>query len=194
MGTELSDQDRERIRAEEIFRFEVRKGIEHQEPEPSKWRQVCGFLNSTFGNFVCVAIVVPLFIWLFSAIQSNYAMTRVTEDLVRRLDTEISFRLRSYWYKLEKASTRAEVGEFVKSLDAEKWVFPEFSDRPMVSLMTELSRLIPEDRKADVEKARDALSRRNRNELTQVLTTRNWIRVPDAAQQVDSVDRGQQGR
>jgi hypothetical protein len=52
----MTEEDKERIRAEEIFREEVRRDITSRERR-SRWQVLIGFLSTFFGITDCLTLV-----------------------------------------------------------------------------------------------------------------------------------------
>ena len=78
----MTEEDKERIRAEEIFREEVRRDITSRERR-SRWQALIGFLNTSFGLWILTTLLVGGALYLYGRWETH-----------NRLDREISHRLR----------------------------------------------------------------------------------------------------
>lgn len=162
----LNDLEKEKIKAEEIYRLEVRSKIPNQ--KASIWK----FINSPFGLWFLSTIAVGFITWGYSILQSKYEQNRIINERVRRLDIEIFERVYAYdvalrsivddkgkntgvWLKALEA--RADLLKLYSSLFTEPEpielssgviipvsnVFEEFSGRSAKGLMVELAQYLP---------------------------------------------------
>lgn len=89
----LTEDEKRRIRAEEIFRLEVRAELKAEMPPPS-WRQRLGsWLNSSFGLWVLSSIALTGLTTGYTYYQNMRAEEVKKAEAVRRLDLEIAGRI-----------------------------------------------------------------------------------------------------
>ena len=154
----LSQEEKDRIQQEEIFRLEIQKSLEKRTPRIKK------FFSSNIGIFLLSAVVIPLIIYSYNT-WSAYEIKRETQiNLIKKLDFEIEGRLSQFLvsfqylvdikngdsnYDFKSDSSRivfAELWRELKSNMSEKKfifsTFNEFEHRSTVSLIMELSQLL----------------------------------------------------
>ncbi len=86
----LSDLEKEKLKSEEVFRFEVRKSLEVKPKDNSTfWK----FLNSSFGIFILSTIIVGGFSFTYKEWQNNVRNAE-TEKIETREKNNIRNRLR----------------------------------------------------------------------------------------------------
>lgn len=91
----LTDEEKKRIEEEE----KIREGVRKDKP-----LGVWGFLNSSFGIFVCSSLVLASFTTLFTYCQSSIKEKKENLEIILRVDDEIRHRL----YLAESQLTRFE--------------------------------------------------------------------------------------
>src|SRR6266853_1536157 len=89
----LSEVQKEAIRAEEIYRREVRQEEEHQKPLPSTGERAFAFLNSGLGLFLLSTVVVGVFSWSYGEISHAREKRLHAEEMTQMLRLEIGNRL-----------------------------------------------------------------------------------------------------
>jgi hypothetical protein len=152
----LSSEDEARIRAEEIYRTEVRDDIaaaRHSKTEGARarfWR----FVNSSLGIWFLSTLVVGTGSWLFSVWRDARTARRENTRTIQRLDIEITTRLDQFAssvngllgrhaYETALAALENPVGNPYAAS-----AYPEFRERGLTSLIRELyERSPPEERK-----------------------------------------------
>jgi hypothetical protein len=159
----LSDEDRGRLRAEEIFRAEVQRSL--CAPK-SQLQRLLAFLNSSLGLWILSALFITGLSTTYSAWSAKQAERRRSEDAIRRLDIEIAHRIESIsiigdgvvtFTQLHSAKAalrgaseaRPEVGE----LGDYRPIFIEFNGRSLFSLIWELQRTLPQSERVAVQPA-----------------------------------------
>lgn len=88
----LKEEEKALIRAEEIYRLEVRRELEASKPHPSRRAQLWLFLNSSIALWFLSSVVLAGLTALFTANQRSHAEQLRKAEIVRHLDTEISNR------------------------------------------------------------------------------------------------------
>ena len=89
----LSAQDKARIRAEEIFRDEVRRQIEADKGKNSAQDNLWSILNSSFAVWFLSSVVVAGITAAFARYQKIHSARIQKNDIQRRLQTEIGSRI-----------------------------------------------------------------------------------------------------
>jgi hypothetical protein len=92
----LSNEERQHLRAEEIFRQEVRRDIEARVQDRSRRAKFWHALNTPFVLWVLSSIVVGSFGWAFSTFQASRDEKARNLELVRKLDTEIAIESKQH--------------------------------------------------------------------------------------------------
>src|SRR5579862_4598115 len=107
----LTDDEKARIRAEEIFRLEVNRELAASKPRGSLRERSWAFLNSSLGLWVLSSVVLAGLTTAYAHYQSNREEQTRKAELERRLDTEISSRISSALAGLRLDKVRIEQGE-----------------------------------------------------------------------------------
>jgi hypothetical protein len=130
----LSDDEKARIREEEIFRAEVQKSLI---AKPSG--RLLSFLNTSLGIWLLSTLVLGLFGWTFAQWQA----TRANEEQIRKLDAEIETRLEAANAYLSSATPENALLILLNPPGAERALLPEFVNRNLKSLLYELHDRVP---------------------------------------------------
>jgi hypothetical protein len=149
----LSDDDRARVRAEEIFRSEVRSQLANRE-RPSRGARLLEFLNQPVILWLLSSVVVGLISWQYTRWEERQAQQRQIQAEVRNLDLEIHGRLRRAADRLLNARNVVGVREAIRMLDEPSGMFVDLGQRNMENLLVSLVWLIPEGETASLEAAR----------------------------------------
>jgi hypothetical protein len=203
----LTNDDRTRIRQEELFRQEIQKELNAKEVSPL-WKQAFSnfwtVANSTLGFFILSTIFLPYAITHFTRAQSEAqaaARTRHAQaERVQHLDLEIEGRLAQFLanveplvivphdrqfslrapYSLSDIRRQWRIFKMAPSANAEQSsIYNEFHARTTVSLVVELSSIL----KAQAENEK-AIS--NTTEHTQQLKSRAHARLLDIARHIQT--------
>lgn len=89
----LLEEEKTRIRAEEIFRHEVRREIEAGMPKHSRGKQLWSLLNSTFTLWFLSSVVLAGLTAVITMHQKSHSEQMHKADIQRRLNTEIGSRI-----------------------------------------------------------------------------------------------------
>lgn len=111
----LPERDRERIRAEEIFREEVRTALQKQ--TPITWRgQIWKFLNSSFAIFLLSSVVLGAISWQYQRWVSN--QTRQSELALLRDEAtlELGYRFFIMREALKESTATGRDGQYVRAV------------------------------------------------------------------------------
>jgi hypothetical protein len=90
----LSDEDRQRIRQEEIFRQEIRQDLEKAKASNQSFpRRVVNFLNTGLGLWFLTTVAVGLVSFSYAKWDEHNTKIRDNRTTERKLNIEISTRL-----------------------------------------------------------------------------------------------------
>lgn len=89
----LTEEERARIRAEEVFRLETRRELEASKPRPSYREQLWALLNSSFALWFLSSVVLASLGSAYARYQTGQLEQARKVEIKRRLDTEISNRI-----------------------------------------------------------------------------------------------------
>lgn len=149
----LTEEQREQIRTEEIFRAEVQHALKTPEAQTLKartWR----FFNTALGLWVLSSLLLGGLTAGFGYLQSHLATVRRNRDLVDRDDVQMSVRLEYSQLLLKSASDpdakqggngierkrniyQSGLRSFLEDTP-ETRLFPELKDRSTLSLVFEV--------------------------------------------------------
>jgi len=162
----LTEVEKSHLKAEETFRYEVRKSLEKKE-EKKFGRMVLDFFNSAFGLWLLSTVVVGLIVSLYSNIKTKNEIAATNTETMRKLTTEISGRLQVFKISLSQLPVEQYYEYSYKQLahmidgtgiidkgsasqDRPIFIFPEFQDRTLQSLLFEMERLTKNETQATV--------------------------------------------
>lgn len=175
----LTEEDKTRIKSEELFRHEVREGLKDSKPK-TFWNNLWTFVNSNFGMWVMSTVVAGSFILIFSIVQQKLDSNKLRNESIDKIKTEVKSRMDFLFVQLMELEQDIVVADtssgldsidlkelsirlqnLAKSLDGSSIVnreasvtsnvFPDFKDRTIASLFYELQHL--EDDKTHKERA-----------------------------------------
>lgn len=167
----VSDEQRLQIRAEEVFRQEVRHALEQQKAPPSARTKAWAILNSSFVLWLLSSVLVSGLTAAYARYQDARAARAQQQDLVRRLDTEIGNRIyhtrvglevdrdnvERGAYELTVRDVYARLGGYLNNTaeggNQDYSVFPEHRSRNFPSLLIELTSLVAADELGEVAAA-----------------------------------------
>lgn len=89
MDFDLPKKQRDRIRAEEIYRAELRKELEQQQPAKSLGSQLWAVANSSFGIWLLSTVVLGLMVWSWTRIQEHRAEKKIAHEKRVKLTFEV---------------------------------------------------------------------------------------------------------
>lgn len=158
----LSEADRARLTAEEVFRQEVRDSL--KEPK-TRGEKALEFFNSSLGILVLSTVVLGGLSAAGTKWWESHQRRVQDRETVRRLDVEIAFRLQQIpllnkeMVSFTELNTvkgalagKNDVNPQIGSLGDFEPIFPEFTGRTLFFLIWELQRTLPEDQKTTFEK------------------------------------------
>lgn len=171
---EINETEKARILAEEKYREEIRADLAKLRTPSTRRQRLWNFLNTSLGIWLLSSIVLGGFGFLYTTSQSLMTERRSKATSVRKLDTEIASRFLQ-WYRIgeveEIKRDFAEPSAFARFYG---WlikppnqaanflyviypVFPEYEQRPLISLVTELRTLVDGSQELELDKVVDRL-------------------------------------
>jgi len=182
MNPKLNDEERERIRAEEIFRDEVRKSLSVKR---SFWGKVYVFFNSSLGVFVLSGVFLTGVSSLYVRTSEQRREDSARRENARKLLVEIPFRVEElkklesdvFSYSSLQTVRSAITGKTINDaavgqLGDFEPIFAEYSGRSLLALLWEYQGLLDEKSRADVNAAIAAAKN-----LASLVDTQNLVRV-----------------
>jgi hypothetical protein len=148
----LSEEERERIRAEEIFREEVRRQLVAKTPPKrgfwkSGWQLMCQFMNSSFGIWLLSTVVVGAVTFEYTKNLEQSKAAESARDTVQRLNVELSRRAAELRYEVQSidaASPTDRDSRFREAVETVRHprnpIFEAFARRPLSSVLWERTR------------------------------------------------------
>lgn len=141
----LSEEEKTRLRSEEIFREEVRKSLAPKERSEQK---LLAFLNSSFGIWLLSSVVLATFTAAWSYGSTERQRHKVREERISKIQTELSYRIGEASERLrlfESDEDRFYIGYALSPLTsalsmsskAGSAIYPEFNERSARSLLVE---------------------------------------------------------
>lgn len=148
----LSEQEKDRIRAEELYRNQVKAECE----PPRTWlKQAWGFLNSAFFLTAVIAILGTLLGWMYQEYGSWQARRDQTQQRRDNIALEISVRCAQAesQFTNSKLDDKQQISQARKMLDGEigASVHEELDNRKLVSLLYEEASLVGLEQQASIE-------------------------------------------
>ncbi|MCI0561610.1 MAG: hypothetical protein MN733_24235 [Nitrososphaera sp.] len=165
----LSDEDRQNIRLEELYRHEVRKELDAHTGSKRFSSRSWNFLNSSFGLWFLSALFISGFGSLYAQYQTGIDERLKNIDTVAKLDLEIEHRLSQALQRLYIVQREAEQGntesttmmvqqrvlEVLESFrqapeSGTTSLYPEFANLSTLAVLAELRRRLPADRRKEI--------------------------------------------
>lgn len=161
----LSDEEKTRIKSEEIFRHEIQREIEKQHGKKSKWAAVSSIMNSAFLLWFLSTVLVGAGTFFYARserrkederrqYERKQTQEREMEIAEKKIDAEITSRLNYFSTIYSKEGFKA-LFILDKPLEASYPVnvFPEYGNRSMQSLLWEMLQVIPQKEKPELVEA-----------------------------------------
>lgn len=159
----LTEDEKKHFKEEEVFRYEVRKSLEKKEKKPF-WPRLWELMNSAFGLWLLSTVVVGLVASSYGDLKAKNEINAKNTETRRKLETEVSSRLQIFrasllgfsteqyfQFKYTQLATMVD-GTSAQDKDRPLFVFPDFKDRTLQSLLFELEQLTADQEEAKVIK------------------------------------------
>ncbi len=166
----LSEEEKSKIREEEIYREEVKNSLLDK---AVKRNPIFSFLDTQHGLFIASSFLLPMFIWLFTMLQVHFSSIEKTEAYIKKLDSEITFRVSNYYVHLDKGSFTSFETQINNS-----YLYPEFAGINIQGLMLELENRVKEREKSKITQARRAFINNDESNIRKSLNIRGWLNKP----------------
>ena len=153
----LTDADKERIRGEELYRYEVRKALPSP-ASPGHASPAIRFLSSPLGLWLLSAVFITGIGGAWSKYLERQSDLRATTLKIDRLDSEISHRYSQVLQRLftiahNRRDSNLSTSEVVSLLEQPgehlRPLYREFFGRPVSELVAELRLLLSSGRERD---------------------------------------------
>lgn len=170
----ITDEEKQKIKLEEIFRDEIRKKLSEKE-RSSFSHKIWKFINSPLGLWLLSTVLVGLVVYFYDNNKLQNQIIANNTATLHKLETEISNRLQQFRVALENQDPskiyyqKDELAYMIDgtlisdgSLSREKpiYIFPEYKERTMNSLLYEISRLtIDKNQASIISEARSIISK-----------------------------------
>ena len=105
----LSQEDRNRIQAEELFRAEVQRALATDQAGPTRGQRVIRFLNTGLGVWLLSTVVVGGASFGYATLTSRLQTVSMREAAAERLSAELYLRLYQWGKILSRAETKRAV-------------------------------------------------------------------------------------
>lgn len=159
----LTDNDRERIRAEEAFRHALRQEISQTGPAPAKkepeappsfWQKFMAFANTSFGIWALSTVAIGGISTGYQLVAHHFEMVRQDEARAHRLQSEIANRFDQMSEKLLEGRTRPIVLDALKELDSGSVkMFDDLVEKNAITLVAQLRDLVGTKEQAQIDLA-----------------------------------------
>jgi hypothetical protein len=159
----LTDNDRERIRAEEAFRHALRQEITQSGPAPAKkepekpptlWQKFMAFANTSFGIWALSTVAIGGISSGYQLISHHYEMVRQDEARAHRLQSEIVNRFDQMTEKLAGGRDKTVILDALKELDSGSVkMFDDLVEKNVVTLAVQLRDLVGAKDQAQIDLA-----------------------------------------
>lgn len=160
----LSEDEKARIRLEEVFREELREEL--KTAKAKTWRkQALAFFNSALGIWLLSSVALGFVTWTYSRWTETLTKERENREAVEKLEIEIAARIKRFC-SLATPSTFSDISRdsnetyFIALISLDNpsaqdklslGVFPEFAHRGLRSLLWELQTRVPVSERPCVE-------------------------------------------
>ncbi len=148
----LSKEDKDRIRAEEIFRSEVQREIREGQNKKGLLANLFRFFNSSFGIWFLSAVVLSSSLYIYKDIQSGRAESAQAQLRINKIDMELKERIKGFEAILKTARTNNNMATAIRRLSESESVYSEFLQYSFTGLIKELIALVPIDEQEELEK------------------------------------------
>jgi hypothetical protein len=170
----LTNEEMEKIKAEEIFRDEIRKKLSENEDKSFRKKSWI-FINSSLGIWLLSSVVVGLIVYFYNNNKLENELSANNAAIIQKLETETSNRLEQFKSALssqEPSKIYYQKEELAYMIDgilvsdgtlAQKkpiYIFPEYKERTMNSLLYEIGRLTSDKKQIlTIKEARTILAK-----------------------------------
>jgi hypothetical protein len=147
---QLTEDQQQRIKAEEIYRAEVQRQLKPPAPQ-TRWAKLIAFLNTSLGLWLMSSVLLAGVTAGYSHLQAYNAARQQRQAKIEQLDSQLGMRLDYSLLLLQRAQSMnspkpsgdtrnaylAAVNAFLVD-EPETRLSPNFKDRSTLSLVVEL--------------------------------------------------------
>lgn len=161
----LTEDDKKRIREEEIYRQEIRRQLEGEKPTPSRRLRLWEAVNKPFVLWSLSTILVGLISLAYTTREAQKKEQSQKKDAINKIDLEISNRIGGslkYLDKLPQDGQPPDPDDMFQAvfsyLDNNKGfyaaiLYPEYKDTGFQALVTDLKGRVSVDEQQNLDKA-----------------------------------------
>ena len=166
----MTEEDKLRVRDEEVYRSEVRRELEAQKSKPTtRSGKVWAFVQTSLGIWLLSTVVVGLITWGYTQLQGALQRSNAQLQVVQHADAEAKSRVQQWlnmcnirWVQSEFATSKFQEWYFNVVRPPEKNpqytyviypVYSEFEDRALISVLTQLRDNVPSAEKPSIDQA-----------------------------------------
>lgn len=142
----LTDEEKTKLREEEIFRSEVRASLIER---PRGLARVMKSLSTPLGIWFLSSVVLGFGSFWYNEFTASKEASRVRNEKIRRLDNEIHYRLTEFRNLGHQVGIKKAV-EYLESPQPSHYVFTENEKRPLSAVLWELHELVPREEKSPI--------------------------------------------
>jgi hypothetical protein len=153
MPLELSPEEREHIRAEEIFRAEVRRDLEEQRKPKRLRASMWNFVNTSFGIWLLSSVGLASIVWGWTLSQESRQAEKADKERFARVNYEVYRDFWAFYGLIENSWNYDQYTEaHRKTLERPEYILSDFKDNTMEQLLWIMGQLPPSDNRARAEK------------------------------------------
>jgi hypothetical protein len=139
----LSKNQRDRIRAEEIYREELRREFEQQRPPKSLGSQIWAVANSSFGIWLLSSVFVGLMVWSWTTIQEHRAEKKAAAEKLVKVTFEVYNDFWDFYGFAQKSWDYEQYRQALSSLERPQYKLSDFKDKSMKELLWIMGEIPP---------------------------------------------------
>jgi hypothetical protein len=145
MSFDLPPDERERIRAEEIFREEVRRELEQHRPPKNLRSKIWNFVNTSLGIWLLSSVGLGLLVWSWTLVQEYRHTRKANEEKLVKVNYEIYRDFWDFYGYAHYQSWNYEQYEQAhkKSLQRPEYKLSDFKDNTMEQLLWIMGEIPP---------------------------------------------------
>jgi hypothetical protein len=193
----LTEEEKNKIREEEIYRQEVRQQLESEKPKLTGKKKLWEAINKPFILWCLSSIAIGFISWMYSSYQAREIKSsadkaterKIDEEAVRRLDLAGSDLVSIEDELVQRSDYRTPESIFTQTKvdldDSRASLYPEFEGRKFNALLAELRGLTSSPR--EIDELKKAIS--SYEALDKASSTRSGINTnTDSGRSQDEID------